>query len=115
MKRMTLALAAFIFAAPAAYAETLTGTVKNVDSQNGEITLTRTDNQEDVKVKVADTSSLARVQAGSTLTLDATQGMLGGWEAQTVSTSATGGAAATGTDGTGGGAEGASGGGTSNP
>jgi trimeric autotransporter adhesin len=95
-----LALGVLLFQG-AAFAEMISGTVTSVDTNSGKVTLTRSDNQETITVNVKDKTSLDQVQTGSSITLDANKGFLGGWSADTAQSGTSASSnASTGTTGT---------------
>lgn len=65
-------------------AEILTGVVRSVDPQGGNLTLKRNDTQQVVKVTVKHLGGLSSVREGDSITLDATKLPQGLWEVDSV-------------------------------
>ena len=65
-----------------ASAETIAGTVMNIEGQK--VTLKRADTQETITVTVKDEQSVEAVNPGSQVFLDAQKKPFGGWQAQTL-------------------------------
>jgi hypothetical protein len=101
MKRFYATLLSVALLQSAAYAEQLSGTVKEVKPDDGKLTITRSDNQKDETISVKDKTSLSQVQVGSTIQIEASKGLVGGYEANTASGSGSASTTDTGTMGTG--------------
>jgi hypothetical protein len=66
-----------------ASAESLSGTITNIDSAGQKVTIVRHDTNERVDVSISDRNSLARFRNGSSVTLDASRSGAG-WEADSI-------------------------------
>jgi hypothetical protein len=85
MKKAYFVLAAMlVLFQGSAFAEVLTGTVTGIEGNR--IMLTRSDNQENLTIKIQDQSALSAVQPGTQVTVDANKGLMGGWKATSLST-----------------------------
>jgi Cu/Ag efflux protein CusF len=78
--------AAVLAAAGTASAETISGTITNIDPSSGRVTLRRDGNSENLEVTVRDRAALARLRSGSAVSLDANRMGSGSWESSTIQT-----------------------------
>lgn len=86
MRSIAIVIVAVILLAlpEAGRAEMLTGVVRSVDPQGGNLTLKRNDTQQEVRVTVKDLGGLSSVREGDSIALDATKLPQGLWEVNAV-------------------------------
>lgn len=79
-------LAGMLAFAPAAYAETLSGTITTVDEAGGQFMMTRADTSKNVAVAVKSKALLERLHPGTDVVIDAVPHATGVWTARNLST-----------------------------
>lgn len=84
-KSMYWLVLAGLIIAPSVYAKTLTGTVTDIDTNAGVLTLMQAGTNEAVKVKMSDTSQLRSLTNGTVVSLEAAK-IGDSWSAHTVTT-----------------------------
>ncbi len=67
-----------------ASAEMISGTITSIDMAGNKVTLLRSDTRDSVTVKVKDPASLNTLQTGSTVSVDASKRLFGGWETRAI-------------------------------
>ncbi|GEM_PF-2164278 len=73
-----------LLGAHAAHAEQILGEVRAVDSEANRLTLSRAETGQEVTVNVKDGGSLADIQPGTQVIVDAEKGFFGGYTADSV-------------------------------